>query len=83
MKRTISWYFNRKLTKNQKKMVDLRSEKKKILENIMETETYKVARGLLEKYAPEQVRRVNIGQELTPIRNTSVAAMTPSNQAGN
>lgn len=82
MKRTISWYFNRKLTKNQKKMVDLRSEKKKILENIMETETYKVARGLLEKYAPEQVRRVNIGQELTPIRNTSVAAMTPSNQAG-
>lgn len=58
VKRWLSWYFNRKLLKEQKKLVTLKDKKKKLIENVMETETYKVAKDILDKYAPEQVQKV-------------------------
>ncbi|XP_026316669.1 endoplasmic reticulum junction formation protein lunapark-A isoform X2 [Hyposmocoma kahamanoa] len=46
----ISWYYNWSLNKNRLKLNKLKEEKKKILEDVMNTETYKVAKQILDKY---------------------------------
>lgn len=46
----MSWYYSRKIGKNQSKLIKLKGEKKKILERVEETETYKVAKKILEKF---------------------------------
>ncbi|KAL0859160.1 hypothetical protein ABMA27_010986 [Loxostege sticticalis] len=51
----ISWYYNWTLNKNRLKLSKMREEKKKILEEVMNTETYKVAKEILDKYgSPEE-----------------------------
>lgn len=35
----------------------MKTEKKKLLDQVMETETYKKAKDILEKFAPEQLRK--------------------------
>lgn len=50
MKRLVAWYFQRKLNKNGKKLEILRAEKKKILEVVMDKETYNVALDLLNRF---------------------------------
>uniref|UniRef100_A0ABK9MQU6 Endoplasmic reticulum junction formation protein lunapark n=1 Tax=Glossina morsitans morsitans TaxID=37546 RepID=A0ABK9MQU6_GLOMM len=47
----LTWYFQRKLNKNSTKLCALRAEKKKILEQVMDKETYKVAVNLLSRFA--------------------------------
>lgn len=42
LKRAVAWHYQRKLNKNSNKLNTLRAEKKKILENVMDKETYKV-----------------------------------------
>ncbi|XP_045538478.1 endoplasmic reticulum junction formation protein lunapark-B isoform X2 [Papilio machaon] len=52
---TISWYYTWSLNKNKMKLKTMREEKKKILEEVMNTETYKVAKEILDKYGgPEE-----------------------------
>lgn len=51
----MSWYFKRKLTKNESTLKILKSNKKDILDSVMEKEVYKIAKKILEKYAPEQL----------------------------
>ncbi|KAJ8963101.1 hypothetical protein NQ318_018566 [Aromia moschata] len=58
IKRFLSWYYSRKITKNEKKLVDLKDQKKKILDNVMETETYKVAKKILDKFGNEPVKQL-------------------------
>lgn len=58
-KKILTWYYNRKLRKNQGKLSTLKDQKKKMLEEVMDKETYKVAKDILEKFAPEQVVRRN------------------------
>lgn len=48
LRSAISWYYNWTLNKNRLKLSKMREEKKKILEEVMNTETYKVS--LLYKY---------------------------------
>ncbi|KAL3285725.1 hypothetical protein HHI36_000253 [Cryptolaemus montrouzieri] len=55
MKRLLTWWYNRKLRRNYNKLSMLKEQKKKMLDNVMETETYKVAKKILEKFAPEEV----------------------------
>jgi len=50
------WYYNRKIVAYKKKLIELRTEKKKILDEVMEKETFKVAKEILEKYAPHQLQ---------------------------
>ena len=45
----------RKMKKNEVKLVELKKKKASILNEVMEKETYKVAKEILEKYAPEQL----------------------------
>lgn len=58
VKRTMTWWYRRKLRKNEEKLDRLRDQKSKLLEEVMEKETYKVAKEILDKYGSgiEQLR---------------------------
>lgn len=51
LKRLVAWYFQRKLNKNSSKLKVLRAEKKKLIEKVMDKETYKVAIEILNRFA--------------------------------
>ena len=55
IRRLLTWFYHRKIVRNEAKLTTLRKKKTKILNEVMETETYKVAKEILEKYAPEQL----------------------------
>jgi hypothetical protein len=63
VKRLVTWYYRRKLTYNQQKLHDMREEKKRLLEDVMDKETYKVAKKILEKFAPDQPRKSPVSWE--------------------
>lgn len=50
LRRLFTWYFQRKLNKNADKLATLREEKKKILDQVTDNETYKVAVNLLARF---------------------------------
>lgn len=52
----VTWYYKRKISENQEKLSTMQSEKKKILDEVTETETYKKAKEILMKFAPDQLR---------------------------
>lgn len=54
VKRGLTWWYHRKLRKNEEKLDKLREEKTKILEEVMEKETYKVAKEILDKYGTKE-----------------------------
>ncbi|XP_068233004.1 endoplasmic reticulum junction formation protein lunapark-A-like isoform X2 [Palaemon carinicauda] len=72
LKRLLTWYYRRKISKNEQKLKSLRERKTKILEQVMETETYKVAKEILETYAPDQLHRSQM--------HKSQAVITPAPQ---
>lgn len=49
--RGVKWYFNRQMVRKSEKSVELRKKKKQILEHVMDTETYKIAKEILDKFA--------------------------------
>ncbi|KAI1290419.1 Endoplasmic reticulum junction formation protein lunapark [Halotydeus destructor] len=57
--RYLKWYYKWVLDSKDDTLKELRREKKKILEKVQETETYKVAKELLEKYDPSALRDLN------------------------
>jgi hypothetical protein len=64
----------------------LKDEKKKILEEVMDKETYKVAKTILEKFAPEQVKKnTSLTNESTPVKSGPLAPFNSAlqNQTGN
>ncbi|XP_072937558.1 endoplasmic reticulum junction formation protein lunapark-B [Epargyreus clarus] len=74
----ITWYYNWRLSKNRLKLSKMREEKKKILEEVMNTETYKVAKEILDKYgSPEEQSKAL--KPFVPTRN--VPGNAPSTPA--
>ncbi|XP_018015292.1 endoplasmic reticulum junction formation protein lunapark-A isoform X2 [Hyalella azteca] len=67
VKRLLHWYYARQLRNSRGKVERLKKRKQDILDQVMETETYKVAKEILQQYAPEQ---------LTPVMKMNMA--TPS-----
>jgi endoplasmic reticulum junction formation protein lunapark len=57
LKRIITWYFARQIKSNETKLEQLKEEKKKLLDDVMDKETYKAAKEILEQFAPEQLRK--------------------------
>ncbi|XP_063976459.1 endoplasmic reticulum junction formation protein lunapark-A isoform X1 [Diachasmimorpha longicaudata] len=55
-KKLVTWYYKRKISRNQEKLSIMQEQKKKILEDVTETETYKKAKEILMKFAPDQLR---------------------------
>ncbi|XP_052894063.1 endoplasmic reticulum junction formation protein lunapark-B [Anopheles moucheti] len=70
LKRVLAWHYERKLRLNANKLKDLRADKKKILENVMEKETYKVAVEILDKFGEKSHRMQTqaFNASLTPLR---------------
>nr|CAB3263461.1 protein lunapark-B [Phallusia mammillata] len=56
--RLLHWWFVRKIVKNDSELQELRDQRKEILENVMETETYKKAKEILEKFDPETKKKL-------------------------
>lgn len=56
-KKLLQWYFRRKIERKNEELTDLIKQKRSVLDNVMETETYKVAKEILEKYDPETLRK--------------------------
>ncbi|XP_060808651.1 endoplasmic reticulum junction formation protein lunapark-B [Amyelois transitella] len=75
LRSSISWYYKRSLEKNRMTLSKMREEKKKILEEVMNTETYKVAKELLDKYGtPDEQSKA-----LRPfVPSANVPGKTPS-----
>lgn len=54
-KKVISCYYNRKIANNREKLSTIVAEKKKIINEVTETETYKKAKEILSKFAPDEL----------------------------
>ncbi|KAK7076901.1 hypothetical protein SK128_025629, partial [Halocaridina rubra] len=78
LKRFLTWYYRRKISKNEYKLKSLRERKAKILEQVMETETYKVAKEILELYAPDQLHRSQMHKSAAVIPPAPQRLATPS-----
>ena len=68
IKRFLTWWYHRKIKNNEVALDKLKKQKTKILDEIMETETYKVAKELLDEFASDQEKRaLNVTFDLTTI----------------
>lgn len=56
IKKGLAWFFERKVIGNTEELKQLRAEKKKILEKVMDKETYKVAVDILNKFGDKSQR---------------------------
>ncbi|XP_014468273.1 PREDICTED: protein lunapark-A-like isoform X2 [Dinoponera quadriceps] len=74
-KKMVSWYYNRKITHNREKLSTIVGEKKKILNEVTETETYKKAKEILLKFAPDELNMSPLSPKLAP--KLSVPSDTP------
>ncbi|XP_071941182.1 endoplasmic reticulum junction formation protein lunapark-like [Antedon mediterranea] len=52
IRKLLQWYFVKRKIKNDIALEDLREKKKKILEDVKETESYKKAKEILERFDP-------------------------------
>lgn len=50
--KTLQWYYRWIIDNTEDRIKELRKQKKRILDQVKETETYKVAKELLEKFDP-------------------------------
>lgn len=56
LKRLVAWFFQRKINRNANQLKTLRAEKKKIIEQVMDKETYKVACEILNRFGDASTR---------------------------
>ncbi|XP_004553558.2 endoplasmic reticulum junction formation protein lunapark-B isoform X2 [Maylandia zebra] len=71
IRKLLIFLFSKRTERNSEKLEDLKAAKKKILEEVMETETYKNAKLILERFDPEAKKKAEL--ESTPVRSP----MTP------
>ena len=57
LKRFLTWWYHRKIKRNEVALTKLKEQKAKILDEVMETETYKVAKEILDEFASEGEKR--------------------------
>ncbi|XP_072246686.1 endoplasmic reticulum junction formation protein lunapark-B isoform X2 [Leuresthes tenuis] len=67
IRKLLIFLFSKRTERNSDKLEDLKATKKKILEEVMETETYKNAKLILERFDPESKRKAEL--ESTPVRS--------------
>lgn len=66
IRKLLIFLFSKRTERNSDKLEDLKASKKKILEEVMETETYKNAKLILERFDPDAKRKAEL--ESTPAR---------------
>lgn len=78
-RKMVQWYSRWSLDNEESRLRKLQKQKKKILEMVCETESYRVATELLEKYDPKQLRRREKPTERpTSPLNTSLTKISAS-----
>ncbi|XP_034041274.1 endoplasmic reticulum junction formation protein lunapark-B-like [Thalassophryne amazonica] len=65
IRKFLIFLFSKHTERNNDKLEDLKAAKRKILEEVMETETYKNAKLILERFDPEAKKKAEL--ELTPV----------------
>ena len=55
LRKFLTWWYHSKIIRNEKKLELLKQRKLKILDEVMETETYKVAKEILDKFGDKSV----------------------------
>lgn len=88
LRKVLIVIFSRRTEKNNEKLEDLKAQKRKILEEVMETETYKNAKMILERFDPDSKKKIElesspVGPQMTPkpgqeIRQRNVIPKTPT-----
>lgn len=88
LRKFLVFVFSRRTEKNNEKLEDLKGQKRKILEEVMETETYKNAKMILERFDPDSKKKMEIesspaGPMMTPkpgqeLRLRNVMPKTPT-----
>ncbi|XP_030637650.1 endoplasmic reticulum junction formation protein lunapark-B [Chanos chanos] len=66
LRKLLIYLFSKRTERNNEKLEDLKAEKRKILEEVMETETYKNAKLILERFDPDSKKKMEA--EATPVR---------------
>ncbi|XP_029305208.1 endoplasmic reticulum junction formation protein lunapark-B isoform X2 [Cottoperca gobio] len=66
IRKLLVFLFSKRTERNNDKLEDLKASKKKILEEVMETETYKNAKLILERFDPDAKKKAEL--ESTPMR---------------
>ncbi|KAB0356893.1 hypothetical protein FD754_001049, partial [Muntiacus muntjak] len=66
----LIFFFSKRTERNNEALDDLKSQKKKILEEVMEKETYKTAKLILERFDPDS-KKAKIRQRTAAQRNLS------------
>jgi len=66
VRKLLTWWYRRKVTRDDKKLRQLKEKKTKILDEVMEKETYKVAKQILDKFGQNQAG-LRVGSGLAPI----------------
>uniref|UniRef100_A0A1Q3F3I5 Endoplasmic reticulum junction formation protein lunapark n=1 Tax=Culex tarsalis TaxID=7177 RepID=A0A1Q3F3I5_CULTA len=78
VKKSLAWFFERKVFGNTEALKLLRAEKKKILEKVMDKETYKVAVDILNKFGEKSQRtQTQSLSAITPMKGPQPMPMTP------
>lgn len=96
IRKVLIWLFCRRTEKNSEALEDLKIQRKKILEEVMEKETYKSAKLILERFDPESKKAKELdqltpgmpvsprpGQELRQRTSAQVASTPPNLKQGN
>jgi len=65
LRRFLTWWYHRKIIKNEKKLELLKQRKLKILDEVMEKETYKVAKEILDKFGDKSTGSSGSGSRPT------------------
>lgn len=78
IKKGLAWFFERKVIYNTEELKLLRAEKKKILEKVMDKETYKVAVDILAKFGDKTQRpQTQSLSAITPMKGPQPMPVTP------
>ncbi|XP_050405915.1 endoplasmic reticulum junction formation protein lunapark-A [Patella vulgata] len=75
LKKLLHWYYVKRTSDTDSALVELREKKKQMLEDVMENETYKKAREILEKFDPARYRQLE-KPETSPKSATPSVAQT-------
>jgi hypothetical protein len=80
IRKLFGWWFQRKIVLNRAKTDSLRKERERLLDDVMDTETFKVAKKILEKYAPSQLLPKYLAeQQRSTVQGTPVSRIIGGN----
>lgn len=74
----LQWYYRWIIDNNEDRIKELRKQKRRILDKVMETETYKVAKELLEKFDPSSLKSADSPPRSSAVSNSS-SQQSPTN----